>query len=115
MKVLHLSDRIDKPFLPHNIQIAFLICDRSCRYQISLIRVTGNADQVILICLIEQIHFLIHRIHGKILILDDTVIHRIGNTAHIPKIGFQIDRGLVQKLLGTLDRHIFHTIDKTVI
>ena len=115
MKVLHLSDRIDKPLLPHNVQVVFFIRDRSCCHQISLIRIAGNADQVILICFIEQIHFLIHRIHGKILILDDTVIHRVGNTAHIPKVGFQIDRGLVQKLLGTLDRHIFHTVDKTVI
>ena len=52
MKVLHLIHRIDKPLLIHDIGIILLVCDRRCSHQLSVIRITRDTDEVILICLI---------------------------------------------------------------
>ena len=100
MEIFQLIFCILKPFLGRNRRILFFICHRCRLNELSVVRITGNADQVILICLIQQRHFFVQIFIFQILILDHTVIHRIGNPSHAAQIILQIDRCLLQQLAG---------------
>ena len=115
MHVLHLSRRLRKPFLIHDVEVVLLRGNRRCSNQSSVVGIAGDADQIVLVRLIEKVHFLIKRVRRQILVLNNAVVHGVGNTPHVAQITLQIDCRLVQQLLRALRRHIFHFIDKTVV
>ena len=115
MHVLHLSRRLRKPFLIHDVEVVLLRGNRRRRNQSSVVGIAGDADQIVLVRLIEKVHLLIKRVRRQILVLNNAVVHGVGNTPHVAQIPLQIDCRLVQQLLRALRRHIFHFIDKTVV
>ena len=115
MKVFHLSDRLRKPFLFCHIKIRLFFGYRCRIHQITLSRKTGNTNQILLICLIEQPQLRSHRIFFQIFIFNDTVVHGIGNPPHAFQITFQVHGCLIQQLLRALRHHAFHTVHKQMI
>ena len=83
MKVFQLAYRILKPLLPEHGNARLDIGNRRCCHQLSVTGIAGNADKIVLIGLVKKIHLLIQSIDSQILILNDTVIHGIGDPPHV--------------------------------
>ena len=115
MKIFHLSHCFPEPFLLCYVHIFFFSCNRHCLYQIAIAGITGNADQILFIGIIQKVHLLYHILRCQILILDHRIIHGIRDPTHIFKITFQIDRCLIQKLHCIFRHHCFHSVSEQMV
>ena len=115
VKIFQLILRIDKPVLQCDCHISFLICDRRRLHQLAIVCIAGDADQIVLVGLIQQGHFLIHTLLFQVFVFNDTVIHRIGDPAHTAQIILQIDCCLFQQLAGVFPHQCLLFLGKLLV
>ena len=95
VKVFQLIHCVLKPLLVRDRNSCFHVSDGSRRHEAAVPRIAGNAHQIVLVGLVEKIHLLIQPLGGQVLVLDDTVVHGIGDPAHAPQVILQADGRLV--------------------
>ena len=106
MQILNLLSCLYKPLLLFQINRLLSRSDRPCCQNRAILRHTDNAYKIVLIFLIQQVHFLVDGLLGQILIFDDVVIHKVGDVHHFTDVAVQIPADLFQHLLVVLQCHL---------
>ena len=115
MKVFQLIHCVLKPLLVRDRNSCFHVSDGSRRHEAAVPRIAGNAHQIVLVGLVEKIHLLIQPLGGQVLVLDDTVVHGIGDPAHAAQIILQIDCCLFQQLAGVFPHQCLLFLGKLLV
>ena len=83
MQIFDLCRRTLKPGLPPHIDILFLHRDRGRAEERPVPPVECKADQIVAVCLVEQLHLAVRIVHGKVLALNRGIVNRVRESAHI--------------------------------
>ena len=111
MDVLYLIICISEPLLLLQIHARFSRRDRGRRNDRPVFRGAHYTRKVILVRFIKKVHLLADTVICQIPVLDDTVVHRIGDAHHVPDVRMKIPAELVNDLLVFFCRIISDRID----
>ncbi len=104
MKILYLSHGLLKPALLPHVPPRLPVRNRCRRQEASVRGEQGNADEAVLMGFIHEVHLAVDTVLGKILVLNDIIVHGIGDPPHADEAALDVLRGSAQQLLRALDR-----------
>ena len=102
VQVLDLGIGRQKPVLGRHVHLPFQVGHRGRADELPVRRKAGDADEVVLVGLIEETHLGVQRIFPQIGLLDARIIHGVRHPHHVADVRLRTQAHLIHQLLIVL-------------